>query len=103
MIPTYNSAPFLAETLTSVLAQDQGPEQMQIEVVDDASEDDPDEVVAAVGRGRVALPRQPNHSGQHHNLATCIRRSRGDIVHLLHGDDLVLPGFYAALERGFAS
>jgi glycosyltransferase involved in cell wall biosynthesis len=39
MIPSYNSADLLAETLASVLDQDPGPEEMQIEVVDDASTD----------------------------------------------------------------
>ena len=41
MIPAYNCARFLAATLESVLAQDPGPAQMQIEVVDDCSSDDP--------------------------------------------------------------
>ena len=36
MIPTFNSAKYLRETLGSVLAQDPGPERMQIEVVDAA-------------------------------------------------------------------
>ena len=41
MIPTYNPrADYLEETLRSVLQQDPGPEQMQIEVVDDGSTDD---------------------------------------------------------------
>ena len=40
MIPTYNCAKYLRETLVSVLAQDPGPEQMQIEVVDDYSTKD---------------------------------------------------------------
>ena len=38
MIPTYNPrADYLEETLHSVLQQDPGPEQMQIEVIDDGS------------------------------------------------------------------
>ena len=38
MIPAYNPpADYLAQTLRSVLAQAPGPEQMQIEVVDDCS------------------------------------------------------------------
>ena len=42
MIPTYNCADYLHETLKSVLAQDPGSEVMQIEVIDDCStQDDP--------------------------------------------------------------
>jgi len=38
MIPTYNPrADYLEETLHSVLQQNPGPKQMQIEVVDDCS------------------------------------------------------------------
>jgi glycosyltransferase involved in cell wall biosynthesis len=103
MIPTYNCAGFLRETLASVLAQDAGPDAMQIEVVDDASSDDPAAVVEELGAGRVGFFRQPVNKGQIANLATCVERARGEVVHLLHGDDLVLPGFYQALERGFAS
>jgi glycosyltransferase involved in cell wall biosynthesis len=43
MIPTYNCASYLRETLASVLAQDLGSDVMQIEVVDDCStQDDPE-------------------------------------------------------------
>ncbi len=99
MIPTYHCAPFLAQTLNSVLAQDPGAAQMQIEVVDDAStNDDPQAVVAAVGRGRVAFHAKPRNSGAIATFNTCIERAQGELVHILHGDDFVLPGFYQQVE-----
>jgi glycosyltransferase involved in cell wall biosynthesis len=98
MIPTYNCARYLEATLRSVLSQDPGREAMQIEVVDDHSTaDNPEGVVARVGRGRVEFHRQPGNVGVVDNLNTCLRRSRGELVHVLHGDDFVLDGFYATL------
>ena len=101
MIPTYRCARYLGEALRSVLAQDPGPDAMQIEVVDDHSDDEPEAVVRDLGRGRVGFYRQPLNVGHIANFHACLARSRGEIVHLLHGDDLVRPGFYAALQRGF--
>jgi glycosyltransferase involved in cell wall biosynthesis len=104
MIPTYHCAEYLIETLESVLAQDPGPEVMQIEVIDDCSiRDDPESVVREVGRGRVAFFRQPRNVGHVRNFNTCLRRARGHLIHLLHGDDLVRGGFYSALGPAFES
>jgi len=100
MIPTYNCADYLRETLVSVLAQDPGPAQMQIEVIDDCSTADaPEAVVREIGRGRVGFFRQASNVGHIRNFETGLLRSRGEIVHLLHGDDVVRDGFYAAMER----
>jgi len=102
MIPTYNCASYLRETLTSVLAQAPEPDVMQIEVVDDHStKDDPAAVVEEVGRGRVSFYQQPENVGQTKNFATCLQRSRGKLVHLLHGDDCVRDGFYRKLQQAF--
>jgi len=101
MVPTYNCARYLRETLTSVVEQDPGPERMQIEVVDDASTDDPQAVVEELGAGRVTFFSQPRNVGHVANFNTCLERSRGHLVHLLHGDDCVRDGFYAAMDRLF--
>jgi len=101
MIPTFNCNQFLRTTLESVLAQDPGPEVMHIEVVDDHSADDPAAIVAAMGRGRVGYFRQRGNVGITRNFATCLDRSRGHLLHLLHGDDCVRPGFYAQMSRLF--
>jgi glycosyltransferase involved in cell wall biosynthesis len=99
MIPVHDCASYLRETLASVLAQDPGPERMQIEVVDDASSDRPESVVEELGHGRVGFHRQPRNVGHVANFNTCLERSRGRLVHLLHGDDCVRDGFYAAMGR----
>lgn len=101
MIPAYNCAPYLRETLESVLAQDPGPERMQVEVVDDCSSDDPKAVVDEVGKGRVEYYRQPQNVGTARTFNTCVERSRGRLVHILHGDDAVREGFYRTLEQPF--
>jgi glycosyltransferase involved in cell wall biosynthesis len=102
MIPTYNCYPYLQKTLESVLQQDTGAENMQIEVVDDCSSDgDVEALVKSVGKGRVSFYRQPQNAGSLRNFETCINRSTGHLVHLLHGDDLVQPGFYQEIEHLF--
>ena len=104
MIPTYHCARFLRQTLESVLSQDPGPDMMQIEVIDDRSTlDDPAAVVAEMGRGRVAFYRQLENVGHTRNFETCLKRARGKVVHLLHGDDWVLDGFYRKLQHAFES
>jgi glycosyltransferase involved in cell wall biosynthesis len=101
MIPTYNNIDYLAQTLESVLAQDPGVDQMQIEVVDNAStEGDIEAFVKQVGKGRVDFHSHPQSvGGCMHNFNACIRRSRGQLVHILHSDDYVEPGFYAAYTQ----
>jgi hypothetical protein len=102
MIPTYNCASYLRETLASVLAQDLGSDVMQIEVVDDCStQDDPQAVVEELGKGRVNFYRQPQNAGHVKNFNTCLERSRGRLIHVLHGDDCVRSGFYRKIQALF--
>lgn len=102
MIPTFNCAKYLRQTLESVLIQAPDPEQMQIEVVDDCStKDDPEAVVREIGQGRVGFYRQPQNVGHTRNFETCLQRSRGHLIHLLHGDDAVRQGFYSTMREAF--
>ncbi len=100
MIPTYNSTKYLAQTLESVLAQDPGVEQMQIEVVDNCStQDDPETLVREIGKGRVLFHRQKKNVGLTENFNTCIQRSAGHYVHILHSDDWVTSDFYSSFQQ----
>jgi glycosyltransferase involved in cell wall biosynthesis len=102
MIPTFNCAEYLGQTLESVLAQDLGPEKMQIEVIDDCStKDDPEAVVKALGRGRVLFHKKSANEGPTKNFNTCIIRSKGYLIHILHGDDVVEEGFYNLMSAAF--
>jgi GT2 family glycosyltransferase len=100
MIATYNTGDYLRRALGSVLSQDPGPDHMQIEVVDGCSvKDNPKQVVKEIGRGRVTFWRLSANQGAAHTFNTCIERARGRWVHILHGDDMVLPGFYEEYTR----
>ena len=102
MIPTYNCISFLKATIESVLQQDPGPELMQIEVIDDFSTDgDVEALVREVGKGRVSFYRQPQNRGSLRNFETCLNRAKGYYIHLLHGDDMVSPGFYNEIKALF--
>lgn len=104
MIPTYNSTKYLEETLRSLLLQDPGAEAMEIEVIDNCStQDDPERLVRELGRGRINFYRQPTNVGAIENFNTCIRRAGGEWVHILHSDDVVRPGFFAAARKAIAS
>jgi len=104
MIPTYRpQETYLRQTLESVLSQAPGPEQMQIEVVDDASPDvDVAALVRSIAGGRVAFSRTTKNLGLAGCWNTCIGRARGQWVHILHQDDYVLPEFYQTLARAAA-
>lgn len=110
IIPTYNRTKYLESTLRSILdqadseGQPYGTDQMQVIVVDNAStQPGVEEMVRRVGGERVEFFRQPKNLGVVHNFNTGLRRARGHWIHVLHDDDMVLPGFYAAFDGLTAS
>jgi hypothetical protein len=50
----------------------------------------------------VSYFRQTQNVGSLRNFETCLNRARGHYVHLLHGDDRVVDGFYQTLGQLFA-
>jgi len=100
VVPARNPQPrFLFAALDSVLEQDPGTSQMQIEVLDDFS--DSIDVAAWVAErygSRVDVYRGDGHRGMAGNWNAGINRARGHWVHILHDDDMVRPGFYATLR-----
>ncbi|MFN7875664.1 MAG: glycosyltransferase family 2 protein [Pirellula sp.] len=103
MIPTYEDRTRFLTALESVLCQDPGKDTMQIAVVDDASKSvNVAEIIDNDSRfrDRVEVYRSTQNRGLAGNWNHAISLARGRFVHILHQDDYVLPGFYAAMERG---
>jgi hypothetical protein len=74
---------------------------MQIGVIDDCSDNDTAfEVTHRVGAGRVTFHRESENRGLANSWSRCIERARGHWVHILHQDDIVLPGFYDRMRKG---
>ena len=95
MIPVCNRLTYLDQTIRSVLAQDLGAGQMQICIVDNSTT--PIDWVSFLKNyapDRVEVFKQKKHMLMTQNWNTCITQSRGELIHILHDDDWVLPGFY---------
>lgn len=105
MIPVYNRTTYLEQAIASVIEQMRGysAEQIQIELIDNASTNPALELLVQklVKRYKISVYKQPQTVSMVENMNTCIRHARGHLVHILHDDDLVLPGFYQYLEVAF--
>lgn len=99
IIPSYNSAPFLRQTLTSAL--DQVPRPHEVLVQDGGSTDATLDILRAFGE-RVAWVSEPDN-GQSDALSKALARATGEIVLWLNADDLILPGSLAAASNAFAA
>lgn len=105
MVPACEPDEKLCHALDSVLSQAAPREAMQIAVVDDASTPGlVERLVRSIDRiGRIDVISHDRRLGLSGNWNRAVALARGHLVHLLHQDDCVLPGFYAKLEHGFAS
>lgn len=104
VIPTYNCAQYLGQTLQSLRAQGERLAAAEILVVDDCSTaDDPAAAVHAAWDGRVRVHRHARNLGPTRNFNACLREATRPWIHVLHGDDYMLPGAYdeiaAALDE----
>lgn len=88
VIPVYNGAEYLAETLNSVLAQTVRPRE--IIVVDDGSTDPEVQRVLGGYAGQIMVMRQ-SHQGQAMARNRGVRGSRGRWIAILDADDLWRP------------
>lgn len=97
LIPLYNRASFIEETVRSVMNQDYP--DTELIVVDDGSTDGSDSLVESYARqGRLTLLRHPGREnrGQSAALNLALDHASGEYVAILDSDDLFLPGKLSA-------
>lgn len=89
IIPCYNAAPYLAETIESALKQSYP--QLEVIVVDDGSTDSSSQIIESFSHYANFVPlRQPN-SGVSAARNMGIQQARGEFIAFLDADDWMYP------------
>jgi glycosyltransferase involved in cell wall biosynthesis len=89
VVPTYNRADLLGETLESILAQTL--REIELILVSDGSTDDTPAVVARIGDPRLKFIEQPNSGGPARPRNVGVRAARGKYVAFCDDDDVWMP------------
>jgi len=97
LIPNFNYARYIGETIRSVL--DQGFDELEIVVADNASTDDSVEVVRSFGDPRIHVSVNPCNVGFSANLERVAALAHGRRMLLLSSDDRMLPDALSAYSR----
>lgn len=94
VIPAYNVAPYITQTLDSVFAQTY--QNFEVVLINDGSPDTVElEEKIAPYFSKIVYGRQENlGASEARNAAICL--ARGDVLAFLDGDDVWLPGFLEA-------
>jgi glycosyltransferase involved in cell wall biosynthesis len=100
VIPAYQNADFIAETMDSVLAQTYG--DFEVVVADHSSTDGTWELLQPYGSdARVRLLRTPAGGGAERNWNRVTEEASGEFVKLVCGDDVLYPELLARQVAAF--
>lgn len=86
IMPTYNCAKFIKETIESVINQTY--ESWELVIVDDCSNDNTEEVVASFNDKRIKYHRLEKNSGAAVARTTAMKMATGNYMAFLDSDDL---------------
>lgn len=89
IMPSYNTAPYIKETIQSVL--DQTYQSWELIIVDDCSTDNTDEVVASIKDERIKYFHNEKNSGAAVSRNRALREAKGRWIAFLDSDDLWMP------------
>lgn len=89
IMPSYNTASYIRETIQSVL--DQTYQNWELIIVDDCSTDNTDEVIASIQDERIRYLKNEKNSGAAVSRNRALREATGRWIAFLDSDDLWMP------------
>lgn len=89
IMPSYNTAPYIRETIQSVL--DQTYQNWELIIVDDCSTDNADAIVASIKDERIRYLKNEKNSGAAVSRNRALREAKGRWIAFLDSDDLWMP------------
>lgn len=90
-IPTYNRAGMVAKAIDSALAQSYS--NIEVLVVDNASQDNIESVIANYQDTGLKFYKNKQNLGMYGNFNRCVELSKGEYIHILHSDDFIDSNF----------
>lgn len=86
IMPSYNTAKFISETINSVLSQTY--QNFELIIVDDCSTDNTDEIVSGFSDERIIYIKNEKNSGAAVSRNRALREAKGKWIAFLDSDDL---------------
>lgn len=89
IMPSYNTAPYIKETIQSVLNQTYS--HWELLIVDDCSTDNTDEAIESIKDSRIKYFKNEKNSGAAISRNKALREAKGQWIAYLDSDDLWMP------------
>ncbi len=99
LIPTYNGAEVIGDTLRSILSQ--SFQDFEIIIQDDASKDKTIEVIKAFDESRIKIFKNEKNLGYSGNLESLSKKGAGDIIYLMGQDDILSEDAFFNTYKAF--
>mgnify|MGYP001168687327 CR=1 FL=1 len=97
IIPVRNVAPYVGESVGSILAQSFG--DFELIVVDDCSTDETGDILRGMTDPRLRVVRNPAQMGAFATFNVALEMAGGEIIACMEGDDIALPDRLAMQVR----
>lgn len=102
-IPVFATPAALMKACFISIADAMDPADQVFVVVDGPQSLELEDAICRASAFGFHVVRQPERLGMVANWSACLQLGSHDLVHVMHADDAVAPGFYVAVRRAMAS